>query len=945
MEAPKAGLLDLEKELTCSICTEVLYQPLTLLDCLHTFCGSCLNDWFKLQASQARRRRSNPYTCPSCRSSVRETRPNATVTTLLDMFVQANPDKGRTAQEKEELVSHYKPGDDVMPIVSERSEEEQEEEQDARMIEEIRELSLREAGVRGPRSYERGTRHRTRSIDRREEDNRQRRRRDGQTSAQRTQGTPSTIDSRSQARQIEHQSSLRSLLSTSEVDSAEMEEEILRQITEEGLLDGIDLENLDASQEDQLSERIAEAYRRRHRPGPRTRESRNEGSASSQSRALRSAEQPPSARRNTRSTGNTDPSMSPSHIPVSRLQLLEAYPIGYHRRRSASRESRRQSSPVPGSSPVRRDAARSATDLSNRPQTSATRERRPSEIREANRRATTDARPRRLSEDGQRRNPQAAQLLRPRNVQAQSVPVRAEPPPRPAVPSTSPRRGEFPPTNSTRGGAEGSDTPRSPPALEVPESPVGVVGRPSSSSSSTASAGRARPTLYAEPSITCNRCGKLNLEYELHENCAVCNNGSYHVCHSCYRLGLGCLHWFGFGPTAWNRFQQVAAADESLPHSLVGHRYLPPKPESLQPSGTTESPRMSTEDPSKRLQSGAFCSNCSTFANDCFWLCNHCNDGEWGYCNRCVNRGKCCTHPLLPMAQVSATRNTREPFASSSNQHSEASLAPITSPRMVQAYPATHLASSCQYRPLTFSTNCDICHYPVQPSQTRFHCYECNEGDYDICTSCYAKLVSLGRIGRENGERGWRRCLRGHRMILVGFEDSVAGQMRVVVRDLVGGYALKDEARNSSSGGGGSSGSGSGSGTRVGRWTWRDGEESHTRTFAEPVATVGSLLDDGATAAAAAVLTSPTGALPMLQRYPPDGGVGLKAVACWPQWPRAGATDELAFPRGAEIREVEDINGDWYLGYYCGVGGLFPAPYVSFLEGGGRGREIGVGKG
>ncbi|EHK97084.1 hypothetical protein M7I_7227 [Glarea lozoyensis 74030] len=42
-----------------------------------------------------------------------------------------------------------------------------------------------------------------------------------------------------------------------------MEEEILRQIREEGLLDGIDLENIDVNQEDQISERIAEAFRRR----------------------------------------------------------------------------------------------------------------------------------------------------------------------------------------------------------------------------------------------------------------------------------------------------------------------------------------------------------------------------------------------------------------------------------------------------------------------------------------------------------------------------------------------------------------------------------------------------------------------------------------------------------------------------------------------------------
>jgi hypothetical protein len=48
-------------------------------------------------------------------------------------------------------------------------------------------------------------------------------------------------------------------------------EEILRLIEEEGLLDGIDLENLHPDQEDELSERIAAAYRERHRRDQKTR--------------------------------------------------------------------------------------------------------------------------------------------------------------------------------------------------------------------------------------------------------------------------------------------------------------------------------------------------------------------------------------------------------------------------------------------------------------------------------------------------------------------------------------------------------------------------------------------------------------------------------------------------------------------------------------------------
>ena len=55
----------------------------------------------------------------------------------------------------------------------------------------------------------------------------------------------------------------RSSIRSPDIDSREMEDEILRQIREEGLLDRVDLENIDANQEDQISEKIAEAFGRR----------------------------------------------------------------------------------------------------------------------------------------------------------------------------------------------------------------------------------------------------------------------------------------------------------------------------------------------------------------------------------------------------------------------------------------------------------------------------------------------------------------------------------------------------------------------------------------------------------------------------------------------------------------------------------------------------------
>lgn len=58
----------------------------------------------------------------------------------------------------------------------------------------------------------------------------------------------------------------------------------------------------------------------------------------------------------------------------------------------------------------------------------------------------------------------------------------------------------------------------------------------------------------------------------------------------------------------------------------------------------------------------------------------------------------------------------------------------------------------------------------------------------------------------------------------------------------------------------------------------------------------------------------------------------MRATAGWAWYPKAGADDELLFPKGAEIREVEDVNGDWSHGSYMGVQGLLPAPYVRILD-------------
>ena len=753
------------------------------------------------------------------------------------------------------------------------------------MVEEVREMSLRDVGVRVPASYERGSRNRNRDGPRdvRDDDARQQRRREQDRrrraeghdgAAVRDHGSSSAMDSSSRARQIEHQSSLRSLLSSSDIDSSGMEEEILRQIVDEGLLDGIDLNNIDVSQEDELSERIADAYRRRHGGNPRSRSIRAEESRSTDARAQVSEQTQPQRRHHRRTSSAADQVPRSSHPPISRPHLLEAYPVPQGQRRRTSSEHRRQTSPAASSSASRASsdthcqAARSATDLSTRTQTTTATRPRPAELPLQDRR-NTDTEHRRSRAGSRDRTSQTVQPMSPRGISRSHAVASGAAGAQTATASTP----ATVPSTTTTGEPRHQRTPtlrNTPRDTPNTSSPV--------SSSSTP---RVLPILYPEPSIRCNRCGKSHIEYELHLHCSICKDGNYNICLRCYRLGRGCPYWFGFGFVALLHYMRQAPPggyppSHPLPHRLQGHRFLRPTSAiSQHPTQENRSScRTTPENPAQRLQSGMFCSKCSSFANECFWSCDRCNEGEWGFCNSCVNQSKCCTHPLLPIAHVSSeiTRNQGPP-----PQRSDSSSASLVSPRGIPAnfHPSGIKPTNTGYIPLTFSPSCKICTYPTQPSNTRFHCPQCNDGDYDICTTCYLKFVATGKISKSNGDRGWRRCPNGHRMAIVGFEDSASGQKRVIVRDRVGGNDKNKLA------------------------------QSISMNVAAEVP-------------------------PLSGKYPPDGGAGKRFFAVHSYWPQDGSSDELAFPRGAEIREAEFRNEEWYLGCYAGSEGLFPLSYMEY---------------
>ncbi len=839
-------------------------------------------------------------------------------------------------------------GEQVLPHVA-RPDKSDVEEEDRRMIEEVRQMSLREVGVGSSGSRERTTRNRGSDGhgDSRAEEARRRRRRDhdrrrrneaSPLPSQVTRSSPhGTTDPRIRARQIEHQSSLRSLISSSDFDSSEIDEELLRQIIDEILQDGVDLDNLNAAQEDELTDRIATALRQGRRPRPEdTRTSESRGANNTSPRSERDYAH---RRRHGRSSTAGDHTSRSSHPPVSSPQLLHAEPPGQGRRRRTSNDHRRQTSPGTISSSRRlseanRSAPGTATDAMDFARTSNNHRRQspsshgmtptmgsseahrqparsviilsnPSRSPPPERGHSLDASDRRrLIPDLGSRGEENHRGIRNPQVQ-NSVEIDL-------VADSNPRNANFPPSSpDIATGTQSSTGPQKQTIVDDsrsrrPPYPSDDPSQTPITSTSPSLLSAAQPSWRDDSPISCNRCNKSHLEHKLHYNCPVCLEGNFNLCLRCYRQGLGCLYWFGFGHSAAQRYERQAPPEgyppgNIGPHVLIGHLYIPFSSEKDNEAVEGRSVDQPARGNGGIWKFGAFCSKCAEFADQCYWKCDVCNEGEWGFCDRCVNKGNCCSHPLLPMAHTS-TQPSRD--SASQSRRAKFSFAPSTNAGSTTSLQPRKLTFPLgSYAPLTFSNTCAICKYPIPPSTSRFHCPQCNDGDYDICTACYFKLTSGSRISAENGPKGWRRCLNSHRMIVVGFEDSLAGQRRVIVNDLVGGHALKDDVPGSNL-----------SDQPMAKdeeFMWRDGQQVQVHTITRP--------------------RFPASAQPN-PKFPPDGGFGMRVLALWSYWPEPEAVDELEFPKGAVVSEVENINGDWFWGVYAGTKGLFPGNHVRILE-------------
>lgn len=897
-------ITDFRADIRVKICTEILYQPLTLLDCLHTFCGACLKEWFLSQASRATS--LHPYTCPACRASVRGTKHNATVSSLLDMYLQVNPSNGRTKDEKEEQDKIFKPGDNVLPKLRRRARERDPEEDQA--LNDILRISLEEAvgtSTTGQRDRDRPARSGDRQGSGGSNSTRPEGRqlgmylhsRDEPRQRGRTSPRHSPVTSPTEVvpqRSVEHQSSLRSLLSVSEAD---IEEDVMRQIAEDPSLAGIDWDNITAAQSDELIERIARVYRRRQEERRRERRDRRE----------RSSQRPPSA---SRQSNPQESRISLEGRPrVQNSGHLSDNPESTTR--PHARQRRRAGSQPPnqsthGLAPATLTSARLGNrhDADQTSQHDTSNSQRASQPPESRRR-TTDP-----SVTASPRNRRTQNSTDWTTDVSQRLPIRAD---SDTVTTGSRSRSRISPR------IQASTFPLdSRNATSGSSDHIALVNSASSNPLELSSSNRSVQEtpdrkVYEEPSVTCNRCSQPDIQYEVHYCCDKCDSSGFILCQKCYRQGKGCNHWFGFGWAALAKYEKLHPLSGNppgteLPHVLTARRYQLPEASSVESKGEGPPRTVTTEDPAERLQSGVFCDICREFSNSWYWHCSICNEGEWGFCNRCVNQGKHCTHPLLSLEYKSPVYNDMAKTATP----------PFMPALQLQAINANAAVSLPQFHAKTFKTTCDICKYLISPSISRYHCPECNHGDYDIHSDCYMSIVKSGRITADNGHYGWRRCPNGHRMVVLGFEDREGGrQVRIVDRDLVGGIQETDNEASASSTPAGSSMTTPPPAAQPSSqpqpsspsWFWKDAD-----------GTVRNARHDHH------VFLHGTSRV-----FPPDGGVGQRLVALWSYYPDSQVSDELLFPKGAEIREAWDINGDWFVGVYAGAKGLFPGNYARVI--------------
>lgn len=84
--------LQIEEHLSCPICSLVFHKCVAVFPCLHNFCAGCFSDWAQRSPE-----------CPMCRKRTSSVVKNHAIDAVVDAYLQAYPDKRRTAEDLREM--------------------------------------------------------------------------------------------------------------------------------------------------------------------------------------------------------------------------------------------------------------------------------------------------------------------------------------------------------------------------------------------------------------------------------------------------------------------------------------------------------------------------------------------------------------------------------------------------------------------------------------------------------------------------------------------------------------------------------------------------------------------------------------------------------------------------------------------------------------------------
>lgn len=91
----KDDIVRMAEQFDCGICYMIMHQAVSLMPCLHTYCGGCFSDWIKRGQKE----------CPNCREGIIMVKKNATLNSTIESYLTVNPDMRRSEAEIKELES------------------------------------------------------------------------------------------------------------------------------------------------------------------------------------------------------------------------------------------------------------------------------------------------------------------------------------------------------------------------------------------------------------------------------------------------------------------------------------------------------------------------------------------------------------------------------------------------------------------------------------------------------------------------------------------------------------------------------------------------------------------------------------------------------------------------------------------------------------------------